>query len=355
MANKKILIISQHFPPEKSGNASRVYDLSKNLVEFGLHVTVYSPFPSFPHGMFPKINKLRMNRVIDGIYHYKVWNWQPGDKDPSFVSRIAYYLIFPLLSTIRALLNSKHYDVIITTSPPIFTGIPGYFMKKITGKKWLYDVRDLWLDASVALNFIKKESLFYRITRIFEKMCYMTCDEVLVTTGTVKEVIRDTYDIADDKIHIVPNGVDTSIYLPLKNKKNQMIYSGNIGYAQDLEKVILAVKKVNEHMKNRPFDFYLVGDGDIKQELEIFTKKNHIDNHVFFTGSVDREEVPVLIGESLIGVAPLKNLNILEYAVPTKCYEYMACGVPFIGTGNGELGKIAMESHAGLIADKSFH
>jgi colanic acid biosynthesis glycosyl transferase WcaI len=280
-----------------------------------------------------------------------VWNWQPKSKNPIFVSRMAYYLIFPLLSTIRALLNSKHYDVIITSAPPDFTGIPGYFVKKITGKKWLCDVRDLWLDASVALNFITKQSLFYRLTRIYEKICYKTCDNILVTTGKVKEVIRDTYGVADDKIHIVPNGVDTSKYIPSKNKKNRMIYTGNIGYAQDLEKVIIAVKKINEDIKDRPFDFCLVGDGDIKRDLETFAKENHIDNHVFFTGPVDREEVPGLIAESLIGVAPLKNLKILEYAIPTKCYEYMACGVPFIGTGDGELEKIALESHAGLIAD----
>ena len=350
MTKKKFLIISQHFPPEKSGNASRVYDLSKNLVEYGLQVTVYSPFPSFPHGAFIRINKLRTNRVIDGIYHYKVWNWQPNAKDPRFISRIAYYLIFPLLATIRALLNSKDYDVVLTTAPPIFTGIPGYFMKKITGKPWLFDVRDLWLDASVALNFIKKEGLCYRITRLYEKMCYQTCDQILVTTGKVKEVIRDVYNIADEKIHIIPNGVDTSVYKPLEKKKNQMIYAGNIGHAQDLEKVILAVKKINENSNTKPFDFYLVGDGDIKQRLETFTKENHIDDHVFFKGLVDREEVPGLIAESLLGVAPLKNLKVLEYAIPTKCYEYMACGVPFIGTGKGEIEKIAVESHAGLIA-----
>lgn len=82
MVPKKILIVSQHFPPDKSGNASRVYDLSKNLVEMGLHVTVYSPFPSFPHGTFPRVNKLRLNRAVDGIWNYKVWNWQPRAHDP---------------------------------------------------------------------------------------------------------------------------------------------------------------------------------------------------------------------------------------------------------------------------------
>ncbi|RLF57356.1 MAG: glycosyltransferase WbuB [Thermoplasmata archaeon] len=347
----KMIIISQHFPPDKSGNASRIYDLAKNLVKLGANVTVYSPFPSFPHGTFPKVNKLRSNRIIDGIIHYKVWNWQPSSKDPSFMSRIAYYLVFPLLATIRALINSKQYDVIITTAPPVFTGIPGFFIKKISRKKWLFDVRDLWLEASVALDFIKKDGFFYKITRIYEKMCYDSCDEILVTTNKVKEIISKHYDINDRKIKVIPNGVDTKVFRPLEKKqKNQLIFTGNIGHAQDLESVILAVKKINEQ-EDIGLDFHLVGDGDIKNQLETFVKQNNIDDHVFFTGILDRKEIPRVINESLIGIAPLKKLKTLEYAVPTKSYEYMACGIPFIGTGSGEIENIAQESGGGLIAE----
>jgi colanic acid biosynthesis glycosyl transferase WcaI len=355
MDSKKVLIVSQHFPPDKSGNASRVYDLSKNLVNLGLQVIVYSPFPSFPHGSFPRVNKLRTSQSVDGISNFKTWNWQPRAPNPRFISRALYYLVFPCLATVRALINSKHYDYIITTAPPIFTGIPGYFLKKITGKKWLFDVRDLWIDASASLDFIKKEGLLYKMARRYEQTCYSTCDEVLVTSESIKKAIMDIYKIPEEKFHIIPNGVDTSVYKPLKEKKKQIIYAGNIGFAQDLEKVILAVKKVNEVQKNDPFNFYLVGDGDIRHELERFTRENHVEDHVFFSGMVSREKVPELIGESLIGVAPLKNLETLEYALPTKCYEYMACGVPFIGTGNGQIKMLAHESKAGLIAENNIN
>ena len=114
--------------------------------------------------------------------------------------------------------------------------------------------------------------------------------------------------------------------------------------------VILAGKKINED-QDSALDFYLVGDGDIKKHLESFVKSNNIDNHVFFKGLVDRTEVPDLINESMIGVAPLKDLDILEYAIPTKSYEYMSCGVPFVATGKGEIKKIAEDSGSGLIAD----
>ncbi len=43
----------------------------------------------------------------------------------------------------------------------------------------------------------------------------------------------------------------------------------------------------------------------------------------------------------------------LEYAVPTKAYEYMACGIPFVGCGDGEIAHLARESGAGIIADNT--
>jgi colanic acid biosynthesis glycosyl transferase WcaI len=346
----RILIITQHFPPENSGNASRIYDLSRNLVSLGSEVIVISPFPNFPQGRFKKTYKRYTYREIDGIHHYSIFAWQPTYINPSFVSRISYYLTFPIHAIWWALLKRKEYDVIITSSPPIFSGIPGYIIKKITRKKWLFDVRDLWIDASVELGFLKKKSFFEKISRWYERICYHNCDLITVTTEEIRRRIADTYNISIDKLRILSNGVDTKVFKPSTVKKNRIIYAGNIGHAQDLEKFILAVKKVNEKFS---LEFYLVGDGDIKNDLLELVKKENLENIVFFTGSLEREKIPGLIAESLIGVAPLKNLQSLNYAIPTKVYEYMSCGIPFIATGRGEIEDLAKSCKAGAIADNS--
>ena len=343
----RILIITQHFPPDCSGNASRIYDLSKNLVLLGSDVTVISPHPTFPHGKLKRIWKLYSYREIDGIKHMNIFTWQPRKTDPSFFSRIGYYLTFPIHAIWWSLLKRKNYDVIITSTPPIFCGITGFFIKKIAKKKWLYDVRDLWIDASVGLGFLKKNSYFEKASRIYEQICYRDCDWISVTTEEIKSEIIHVYNILNEKTVVLPNGVDTSLFKPLIEKKNRIIYTGNIGHAQDLEKIILAVKKINGKF---PLEFYLVGDGDIKKSLEQLVEKDGMKNIVIFTGSLEREKMPTLIAESLIGIAPLKNLDSLKYAIPTKAYEYMACGIPFIGTGSGEIERLAKHSGAGVIA-----
>jgi colanic acid biosynthesis glycosyl transferase WcaI len=348
----RILIITQHFPPEYSGNASRIYDLSRNLVLLGCEVIVISPYPTFPHGNYKKTWKRYSYREIDGIKHYNIFAWQPAYKNPSFVGRICYYLSFPLHTIWWVFLKRKEYDMIITSSPPIFSGIPGYIIKKIVRKKWFVDVRDLWIEASVELGFLKKKSFFEKISRRYEQICYRNCDMISVTTEQIKKTIVNTYDIQNDKIFLLPNGVDSEIFKPTTVKKNRIVYAGNIGHAQDLEKVILAVKKVNEFFALK---FYLIGDGDIKNDLMELVEREGLQDVIIFTGPLNREKIPEVIAESLIGVAPLKDLVSLDYAIPTKIYEYMSCGIPFIATGKGEIQYFTKSSKAGVIAQNDIN
>ena len=99
--------------------------------------------------------------------------------------------------------------------------------------------------------------------------------------------------------------------------------------------------------------FIIAGAGDIKEHLEDIVKSEGLEDIVQFPGTIPREEVPQLIAESLLGVAPLKDIPTLEYAAPTKVYEYMSCGTPFVGCGKGEISRIANGSGGGVIADNT--
>lgn len=348
----QLLIISQHFPPDRSGNASRISDMSYHLQNSGIQVTVLSPHPSFPSGAFKKVWKLLNSRFEKNIRITNLWTWQPDSGDPAFLSRMGYYLIFPLHAIIWYIFHFKQFDIIMTSAPPIFTGLPGLFAKNILKKPWIMDVRDLWIDASITLGFLRKDSIFEKISRKYEQICYSNADLICVTTHELgKRILRTYKKIDETKIKITSNGVDIRFFYPVPiEKKNQIIYAGNIGHAQDLEKVILSMKKICECIDLK---LLIVGDGDIKTQLEAITKKNKLSDYVKFIGLVPREQMPRMFSESLIGIAPLKKLSSLEYAVPTKAYEYMACGIPFLGCGNGEIRNLAERSGGGVIADNS--
>ncbi|MDV2480881.1 glycosyltransferase family 4 protein [Methanoculleus sp. Wushi-C6] len=344
---KQVCIVSQHFPPEKSGNASRIYDTAVHLARLGIDVTVLAPHPTFPTGSFPRTWKRSETRWVDGVRVVRLWTWQPGSGDPGFPSRMAYYLLFPLHAALWLLANRSRFDVIVTSTPPLFTGIPGYVLKRTSNVRWILDIRDLWIDASISLGFLREGSLYERMSRRFEQMCLSRTDLVGVTTEELGRRIRSRYEVTAP-MELMPNGVNTEFFRPAsQQKKRQIVYAGNVGHAQDLDKVALAVKSMNGTYNLK---FLIVGDGDTRESLERLVKAENLTDSVIFAGTLPREEIPRLLSESLLGVAPLKLLENLEYAAPTKAYEYMACGIPFVGCGNGEIAHLAEDSGAGVIA-----
>lgn len=347
---KKVCIVSQHFPPERSGNASRIYDTAVHLARLGIDVTVLAPHPTFPTGTFPRTWKRVREEVIDGVRVARLWTWQPTSGDPGFISRMAYYLLFPLHALLWLCSPRNRFDVIITSSPPLFTGIPGYVLRKTSRVRWILDIRDLWIDAAISLGFVREGSIYERMSRKFEAICLGQADLVGVTTRELARRITSRYSVSAP-IELMPNGVNTDIFCPRESrKKRQVIYAGNVGHAQDLDKVALAIKSVNG---THNLDLLIVGDGDTREYLEELVVSEALTGSVTFTGTLSRDEIPRLLSESLVGVAPLKQLKNLEYAAPTKAYEYMACGIPFIGCGNGEIAALAEESGAGIIADNT--
>lgn len=345
-----VLIISQHFPPEKSGNASRIHDMAVHLQSLGLNITVVAPYPTFPTGSFARTWKRKSTTTVNGVKLINLWSWQPAAKDPGFISRMMYYLLLPIHATIWALFNSSKYDVIISSAPPLFTHIPGYISQKAFGKGWIMDIRDLWIDASISLGFLKKGSFYEKISRKFELTCLQNCDAIAVTTEELGKRISFSPEIQNKIIHIA-NGVDTRIFRPNGDAKvNQIVYTGNVGHAQDLDKVILSLPKINQYYS---VVLNIVGDGDITKNLKDLVQKQNLEDFVIFSGVQDRETIPHVLSRSLIGVAPLKKLETLEYAAPTKVYEYMSCGIPFLGCGIGEIAHIAEHSGAGIIADNT--
>jgi len=344
---KRVCIISQHFPPEKSGNASRIYDTAVHLAKLGLDVTVVAPHPTFPAGSFPRTWQRSDVQEVDGVRVVRLWTWQPGSGDPGFASRMAYYLLFPLHTALWLLFARSRFDVIVTSAPPLFTGIPGYVLKRVSSVKWILDIRDLWIDASISLGFLQEGSIYEKLSRRFEQMCLSRADLIGVTTEELGRRISSRYQVTTP-MELMPNGVNTDFFRPTNGgKKRQIIYAGNVGHAQDLDKVALAVKSMNGTYNLK---FLIVGDGDTREHLERLVKTENLTDSVIFTGILPREEIPRLLSESLLGVAPLKRLANLEYAAPTKAYEYMACELPFVGCGDGEIAHLAEESGAGVIA-----
>ncbi|WP_189635979.1 glycosyltransferase family 4 protein [Halomicrobium mukohataei] len=322
-------------------------DLTSHMAE-ECEVTVIAPPSCYPASDFDWSWDWETTEVRNGCEIVRLWAWQLRTVDPSFVDRLLYYFTFVAHALFWLFQRRQKYDVIITTSPPIFTGMVALPFSMLGSLNWILDIRDLWIDVSSDLGFISEDGIITKSSRRYQAATLRQADLITVTTHGTTTQLRERYDF-ETEISVIPNGVDTSVFTPEPSSNEvELIYTGNLGYGQDLETCIRAL-----HYTESDVRFRIVGDGDLRPELVELAEKIGVSDQVDFMGLVPREQIPQLLGTAAIGVAPLKEQDSLEYAVPTKLYEYWACELPVLALGQGTIEEIVSESGAGVVPSGS--
>ena len=128
-----------------------------------------------------------------------------------------------------------------------------------------------------------------------------------------------------------PNGID-DIFLHeniskinLYNPEITILYVGNIGHAQGLDKIVPQVaKKIG-----RNYRFIIIGDGSAREKLITSIEQNNIKN-VTIIDPVDRQELLKFYRQSDILFLHLDDIPAFKRVLPSKLFEYAAMGKPIV-------------------------
>ena len=370
-AKNRAVFVSQRFPPDKGGNAARIHDVTTHLDD-GWDVTVLAPPPSYPPGEFDRSWQRKQTDSVDGVTTHRLWTWQPMTENPGMLRRLPYYLLFSIHAMFWLVWNVRRYDAVVTTTPPISTGAAG-LCASVLGKPWIVDVRDLWIDAAVSLGYLDEGSFLERASRRFQRLVLHTADGITVTTELLGEYIQELYgESLAEKTLLISNGVDVDRFQPPASRvsddstaaavpenrqdaaatagpkpdggRSTIIYTGNLGSSQALGPCIRAMA----HLEHDAAVLKLIGAGDMKSELRQLRDDLGLADRVEFHGLVPRAEVPALLADATIGIAPLQDSEEMAYAMPTKLYEYLASGLPTVVTGRGEIERFIDASGGGF-------
>ena len=153
---KKILIISQYFPPDISGGGTRAFNYAKCLSQQNFEVTVISAFPHL-HANIPKKFRFKLlhKEKMDGFELIRVR--VPSLLHTSARNRIILHLSF-LISSMIPIFSIKP-DVIFASEPNLFSIIPAFFYSKLSGGSVIRIVDDLWPEALYERGYVKSRLL----------------------------------------------------------------------------------------------------------------------------------------------------------------------------------------------------
>ena len=350
----KILYITQYFYPEIGATTNRALANARYLSQKGHSVTVLTEMPNHPKGIIFNgyKHKIFMKEKMENFLINRVWVFTSVKKN--FITRILFYVSFMFMGFLHTLFNWKKYDIVYVSSPPLFVGVIGLWLKKIFKKtKFVFEVRDLWPNSAIQLGELKSRVLI-KFSEKLEYAIYKSADNIITISEHMKNAIVKR-DIITDKIITIHNGTDFNykivelldpkieIFQKFKNKK-VILYAGNIGIAQNLDIIL----KSAELLKNKnEYYFLIVGEGPRRKELENVKVYRNLDN-LEFIGEVCRDKIPYYLAQADCGIVSLRKLPLFHGALPSKIFDYMACGLPILVGIDGEAKELIETSKTGL-------
>jgi glycosyltransferase involved in cell wall biosynthesis len=321
----KILQVTNFFKPswESGGPARVVYEISKKLVERGHEVTVYTT-----DGFKSRLNVEKNKPVdVDGIKTYYFRNLS------SYLARemvlpIPYYLL------IVARKEMSDFEIIHIHEHRILLAAIVYHYARKYGIPYV-----LQAHGSVLPLFQKQ-----RLKRIFDLFfgykILRDASKVIAVTKTEAEQYKKM-GVDEDKVEIVPNGINLSEYinLPMKGEFKKkyairdnekiILYLGRIHRTKGIDLLVKAFAETSKEIDN--IRLVLVGPDDgYRSALEELIQKLKVDDKVLFTGFVSSDEKMAALVDADVFVTP----SFLGF--PVTFLEACACSTPIITTNKGD-------------------
>ena len=350
-----ILFLTDNFPPEVNAPASRTYEHCREWVKAGNQVTVITGAPNFPKGkLFDGYkNHLWQEESMAGIRVIRVWTYITANE--GFVKRTLDYLSF-MVSSILASVFVKGVDVIVGTSPQLFTVCAAYIISLLKRVPWVFELRDIWPESIRVVGAMKQSKILDLLEKL-ELFLYRKANIIVTVTHAFRATLISR-GVDGNKIHVVTNGVDISRFTPREKDKELLQkfdlhgkfvagYIGTHGLAHDLDTLLDSAKTLKKTSGGEQFRIIMLGDGACKIALRERAKVEGLDN-VIFVDSVTKEQVVRFWSLLDASIIHLKKDDLFTKVIPSKLFECMGMAIPVLHGVQGESADIVQREEVGL-------
>lgn len=250
---------------------------------------------------------------------------------------------------------------IIHAASFFMNGIAAVYAARKLGCKVVYEVRGLNELSKMSDQPHWAGSEHYRMMVKMETQAALGADKVFTLTQALKDEFVSRGVVAD-KIAVLPNGVHSSRFSPMKPSgklAKKLCLSGEvvIGFVgsfveyEGLDLLMKAVASIKGRTKVS-FKVLMVGDGTCHSDIVELSKRLKLSKIVQFTGRVPHHEVEEYY--SLIDICPFprKGLPVCEMVSPLKPFEAMAMEKAVLSSNVNALSEIVSDGNTGLLFDK---
>lgn len=348
----KVLYFHQHFSTPKGAAGIRSYEMAKRLLARGHSVTmVCGSYGGGETGLTMPFSGGRRRGVVDGIDVVE-FDLAYSNND-GLLKRAMTFLKFSFKSVGLAL--SETYDVLFATTTPLTAGIPGIAARWLRGKRFVFEVRDLWPELPRAMGVIKNPLILGAMS-LLEWASYRSAHRLIGLSPGIVEGIAHR-GVARERIELVPNGCDLDLFgqapepwRPEKVKSSDLLaaFTGTHGLANGLDSVLNAAAELKRRGRD-DIKLVLIGQGKLKPALQKRAQSENLDN-VVFHDPVNKAKLAGLMAATDVGMQILANIPSFYFGTsPNKFFDYIASGLPVLNNYPGWLAEMINQHNCGFV------
>ncbi len=263
-------------------------------------------------------------------------------------------LMRALQKNVRRAIKRWKPDIVHAHSP-MLVGLPALLEARRSRLPFVYEVRDLWENASVDRGKFSYDSPQYRAAHGLESIVFRSADAVVTICEGLRKALAPRVG-RNTALHVVANGVDTNRFVPLAPQeqvrdrwnlrgKRLVTYLGSFQPYEGLATLIDAVPRLCARMP----DAHVVIIGGQSDALEQQVAALGVTDHVTFTGRVPHDEVEGLYSIADLMVYPRTRTRTTEITTPLKPLEAMAMARPALISDVGAMLELVRHDETGVI------
>jgi len=333
----RLLILGINYAPEPTGIGPFTTGLAEHFARSPDNsVTVVTALPHYPqwrvYDEYARGNR-RSPEAINGVCVVRVQVNLP--RYGSAMSRVKHDSAFSWRAFIAAR-KLPGPDMLIAVSPPIQLAFVAAHLARKRHIPTLLLVKDLPLEAAIAVGMMRKGSMPYRAGRGLERRAYGKMDKIVA----ISEAFRDSFTMAGvsaDKLVTIPDWgavdqIGTGARKDLIRARLGahpadflVVHAGNMGQKQSLGELLRWIGATPSLRETR---WALIGDGFERSLIERLCRDLALTSVVVLPLQPE-QEVPDLLAAADVLLLH-QNAAVLDSVAPSKLLAYMAACRPIL-------------------------
>jgi colanic acid biosynthesis glycosyl transferase WcaI len=342
----KIVVVSQHYPPDQSTTAAIMAAIAGHLVALA-PVLVLSGTPG---------SASHETTGLDRPIVVEIKNRIPPKA--ALIRRGVAEALFTMRMFVALLLKLRHGDVALTVPAPFMLPYAVAAAAKLKGARSALIMHDLYPDVLVMAGLLKSSSFPARAIRGANALMFRALNAVIIIGRDTEALLLRYKGVTSDKIRFIPNwatlvpGVrpiqPDNPYRRLHAARFLVGLSGNLGFTHDPDVVFESARLLRD---DPDIHFLLSGWGIGFERLKQLQSDANLPN-VTLVERVPEEDLEAFLAAADIWLIPYRK-DLAGVSVPSRFYNLLAIGRPvlLLSEGNAEAALTVSEHGLGWVVE----